>query len=127
MRAYRDEVPDSGLVDRHWHDIFPLMHKRYLFAQIDNFLFYDVWNEVLDYYDGAYNYPGAIKLSDDDNAEINNLRADANTFFAENYVLFLLGDKSFSEWDSFQEQLNALGMARITEIYQEAYDEYMAA
>ena len=89
--------------------------------------FYDVWNEVLDYYDGAYNYPGAIKLSDDDNAEINNLRADANTFFAENYVLFLLGDKSFSEWDSFQEQLNALGMARITEIYQEAYDEYMAA
>ena len=72
-------------------------------------------------------YPGAIKLSDDDNAEINNLRADANTYFAENYVLFLLGDKPFSEWDSFQEQLNALGMERITEIYQEAYDEYMAA
>jgi len=45
VRAYRDEVPDSGLVDRHWHDIFPLMHKRYLFAQIDNFLFYDVWND----------------------------------------------------------------------------------
>ena len=44
VRAYRDEVPDGGLVDRHWHDIFPLMHKRYLFAQIDNFLFYDVWN-----------------------------------------------------------------------------------
>ena len=42
-------------------------------------------------------------------------------------MLFLLGDKPFSEWDSFQEQLNALGMARITEIYQEAYDEYMAA
>ncbi len=43
-RAYRDEKPDVWLVDRHWHDIFPLMHKRYLFSGVDNFLFYDVWN-----------------------------------------------------------------------------------
>lgn len=43
-RAYRDEQVDQGLLDRHWHDIFPLMHKRYLFAGVDLFLFYDVWN-----------------------------------------------------------------------------------
>ena len=69
----------------------------------------------------------SIKLTDDDNAEINNLRADANTYFSENYVLFLLGDKPFSEWDSFQEQLSALGQDRIRDIYQETYDEFMAA
>ena len=34
--------------------------------------FCDVWNEVPDYYDGAYNDPGAIKLTDGENAEINN-------------------------------------------------------
>lgn len=44
-RAYRDEHPDEGLVGRHWHDIFPLMHKRYLFAGVENFLFYDVWSD----------------------------------------------------------------------------------
>ena len=44
MKAYRDEKPDGYLVDRHWHDIFPLMHKRYLFAEITDFLFYDVWD-----------------------------------------------------------------------------------
>lgn len=43
-RAYRNEQVDQGLLDRHWHDIFPLMHKRYLFAPVENFLFYDVWN-----------------------------------------------------------------------------------
>lgn len=43
-RAYRDEKPDEGLVSRHWHDIFPLAHKRYLFSGVENFLFYDVWN-----------------------------------------------------------------------------------
>ncbi|MBQ9539160.1 MAG: alpha-amylase, partial [Treponema sp.] len=43
-RAYRDEVQDEGLVHRHWTDIFPLMHRRYLFSGVDNFLFYDVWD-----------------------------------------------------------------------------------
>ena len=69
----------------------------------------------------------ACKLSDEDSAEVSNLRADVNTFFSENYVLFLLGDKSFSEWADFQNQLGSLGQDRITEIYQETYDEYMAA
>lgn len=43
-KAYWDETPDADLIARHEHDIFPLMKKRYLFAEIDNFLFYDVWN-----------------------------------------------------------------------------------
>jgi glycosidase len=43
-KAYRDEKPDQGLIARHWHDIFPLMKKRYLFAQVEDFLFYDVWD-----------------------------------------------------------------------------------
>ena len=89
--------------------------------------FFDVWNEVLDYYDGAYNYPSAIKLSDEESNEVSALRTDANTFFSENYVLFLLGDKSFAEWDSFQQQLGDMGMTEITQIYQDAYDAYIAA
>ncbi len=43
-KAYRDETPDQNLVNRHWHDIFPLMKKRYVFANVENFLFYDVWD-----------------------------------------------------------------------------------
>jgi hypothetical protein len=87
--------------------------------------FFEVWNECLDYYDGAYNFPAACKLSDEDSAEVNSLRTDVNTFFSENYVLFLLGDKSFAEWDDFQSQLAALGQDQITQIYQETYDEYI--
>lgn len=43
-RSYKDEQVNQGLMDRHWHDIFPLAHKRYLFAGVENFLFYDVWS-----------------------------------------------------------------------------------
>ncbi|CAA9287048.1 MAG: GH13 [uncultured Chloroflexia bacterium] len=40
-RAYWDERPDMLLVQRHEHEIFPLLHHRYLFAGVENFLFYD--------------------------------------------------------------------------------------
>ena len=43
-KAYWNETPDENLIARHERDIFPLMKKRYLFAEIENFLFYDVWD-----------------------------------------------------------------------------------
>ncbi len=40
-RAYHDETPDSELVARHEREIFPLLHERWLFAEVDNFALYD--------------------------------------------------------------------------------------
>ncbi len=40
-RAYWDEVPDDDLVQRHERQIFPLLHRRPLFAEVDNFRLYD--------------------------------------------------------------------------------------
>ncbi|MFC2037161.1 alpha-amylase family glycosyl hydrolase [Chloroflexota bacterium] len=40
-RAYWDEQPDGYLVDRHEQQIFPLLHRRYLFAEVEHFLLYD--------------------------------------------------------------------------------------
>jgi glycosidase len=42
-RAYWDEHPDDHLVGRHQREIFPLLHHRYLFAEVDNFLLYDFY------------------------------------------------------------------------------------
>ncbi|MCR4790603.1 MAG: alpha-amylase [Treponemataceae bacterium] len=43
-KAYWNENPDYDLIERHKRDIFPLMKKRYLFAEVENFRFYDVWD-----------------------------------------------------------------------------------
>ncbi|MGD9487419.1 MAG: alpha-amylase family glycosyl hydrolase [Calditrichaceae bacterium] len=40
-RAYWDEQPDEWLVKRHQKEIFPLMKKRYLFSDVEEFLLYD--------------------------------------------------------------------------------------
>lgn len=40
-RAYWDERPDPWLVERHEREILPLLHRRYLFAGVENYLLYD--------------------------------------------------------------------------------------
>jgi len=40
-RPYWDETPDPYLVRRHESDIFPILHRRRLFANVENFMLYD--------------------------------------------------------------------------------------
>jgi len=42
QRAYYDETPDRHLVERHRREIFPLLHRRAQFAEVDQFLLYDL-------------------------------------------------------------------------------------
>jgi predicted flap endonuclease-1-like 5' DNA nuclease len=48
-RAYYDEIPDQGLIDYHYSQIFPLLKKRYLFADTQNFALFDFGHEVYAY------------------------------------------------------------------------------
>ncbi len=42
-RAYWEEQPDPGLVERHERAIFPLLHRRHLFADVQHFFLYDLF------------------------------------------------------------------------------------
>jgi glycosidase len=44
-RAYHDEQPDEWLVARHEREISPLLHRRYLFAEVRDFLLYDFFTD----------------------------------------------------------------------------------
>ncbi len=44
-KAYQDEAQNEGLVARHDREIFPLLKRRYLFAEVENFLLYDLFRE----------------------------------------------------------------------------------
>ncbi len=43
-KAYHNEIPDTGFVQRHKREIFPLIRKRYLFSESENFNLYDMFN-----------------------------------------------------------------------------------
>ncbi len=40
-----DEAPDEGLIRGHEWKIFPLLHRRYIFADVERFLLYDLYRE----------------------------------------------------------------------------------
>lgn len=42
-KAYWDEYPDDNLIRRHEREIFPLLRKRRLFSDVENFLLYDFY------------------------------------------------------------------------------------
>lgn len=43
-KAYKQEFPDQNLINRHKYEIFPLMKKRYLFTDVENFCLYDFFS-----------------------------------------------------------------------------------
>ncbi len=43
-RAYWDEQPNAALIARHEREVFPLLRRRHLFAEADEFLLYDLYN-----------------------------------------------------------------------------------
>ncbi len=45
LRARLKENVNSGLVERHRREIFPLLRKRYLFSDVENFILYDFYGE----------------------------------------------------------------------------------
>lgn len=55
-RSYYDEIPNEYLIDRHRREIFPLMKKRYLFSQVENFELYDFKNEYGDVIENIFAY-----------------------------------------------------------------------
>ncbi len=42
-KAYWDETPDQNLINRHRQQIFPILHRRWIFAEVENFRFYDFY------------------------------------------------------------------------------------
>jgi hypothetical protein len=44
-RAYKNEEPDPWLIARHEREISPLLHRRALFAEVENFLLYDFYTD----------------------------------------------------------------------------------
>jgi glycosidase len=44
-RAYVEESPDEELIRRHEREIFPLLRRRYLFAEVEHFRLFDLYTQ----------------------------------------------------------------------------------
>jgi glycosidase len=60
-RAYYNEAPDEHLIWKHIREIFPLMKKRYLFSQVNNFYLYDFIDSENEVDDNVFAYSNAYQ------------------------------------------------------------------
>jgi putative aldouronate transport system substrate-binding protein len=77
-------------------------------------------------YSGEYDWPSSLKFTDDQNAELAALRADAITYLNENFLGFVDGSKPLSEWDAYVQGVNDIALTECQVIYQEAYNAFIA-
>ncbi len=59
-RAYWEERPDNSLVERHEREIFPLLRKRYLFAEVREFSLYDFYSPDGNVNEDVYAYSNRV-------------------------------------------------------------------
>ncbi len=67
------------------------------------------------------------KLTMDESEEYNRTVSDIATAASEQSLRFVTGDRPLDEYDAFIEDLRAMGLDRLTEIKQAAYDRYLGA
>lgn len=75
--------------------------------------------------DGDYVFPSDIVLSADVSGEAASLLGDIRTHISECILQFVVGDRSLDEFETFRTELKDMGIERVIEIYQAAYDAYM--
>ena len=82
-----------------------------------------VWNEATD---GLYNMPRyGMTMTTDETNEYNTIYTDIDTYVDENVVKFIVGDKSFDEYDDFVDTLKQMNIERLLEMSQTVYDRYL--
>ena len=67
-----------------------------------------------------------VTLTDAEGREFTSIISDINTLVSENAPRFILGQKSFDEYDAFVAQINSMNVARAVELQQNALDRFNA-
>jgi putative aldouronate transport system substrate-binding protein len=73
-------------------------------------------------------YPRTItglNFTSEEGTEKATIMNDINTLVSENVVKFIMGEKSFDEYDAFVEQIKAMNIDRVVQIYSDAYARYL--
>ncbi|CAN5628394.1 alpha-amylase family glycosyl hydrolase [soil metagenome] len=60
-RAKVDETPDANLLERHEREIFPLMHRRWQFAEVERFRLFDVIGDDGGVREDVYAYTNVVR------------------------------------------------------------------
>ena len=77
--------------------------------------------------DGAWNVPSFVSLTLEEQTEVAQLENEMTTYSDGEILKFVMGEKPMSEYDDFLKTCQDMGLTRMIEIQQAAYDRAMEA
>ena len=83
----------------------------------------EFWTEA--YGDKSMKLPSAVALSADDTTEYYSLASDVLTLFSESAIKVVTGQLDEDGYRKVIEDARGMGLDRMTELYQAAYDKYL--
>ena len=83
------------------------------------------WTEA--YGDKSMKLPTAVSLSSEASSEFNEPAGNVLTLFSEGTIRVVIGNLDEAGCRALIEEPNGMGLTRMTELYQEAYDAYLQA
>ena len=78
--------------------------------------------------DGTYNLPNGVALNEEENEEYARISSDVITYASSELMKFLMGQSELNEdtFAAFRDTLLSMGADRMEELYQQAYERYLA-
>ena len=81
-----------------------------------------IWDSVTD---GAYDYPSFVTLTSSESESFSKTYSDINSYVQEMILKFIIGEESLDNWDSYVDNVKAMGIDTCIEIKQDGYDRYL--
>lgn len=70
--------------------------------------------------------PAGVSFTADESTEMQDIQTPISTYISESAVSFTTGELSLDTFDDYLAQLESMNLARLLEIYQAAYDRFVA-
>ena len=67
-----------------------------------------------------------LAFNDEEQSIVNTVGTNVKTFVDEQVSKFLLGERSFDEWDSYVAEVEALGLADLKAVHESSYARVLA-
>ena len=83
-----------------------------------------VWANVKN--DDAWAWRTGATLTPEEKDEVSSLTTDVQTYQTEHWSMMVESSESMEEWDTYVANMKKMGFDRMQEIYQEAYDRFIA-
>ncbi len=85
----------------------------------------NVWESTVDR-ENLYNIPKSPTFTTEESEIYSKVMGDVQTLVEENMCKFIVGDRDMSEWDSFVNDVKAMGIEKAIAVQQSCYERYLA-